>query len=208
MAAGGARAGAGTLSFTLGGPVGAALEHAAPAFLKGWKAEGTPTLEVACVPLQALLDSTGLHDVDLLSLDVEGAELAVLETLDFSVVNIRVALVELDGFDAAKDDAVRALFAREGFVPSAWGSPRDYCVAGGECTLNDVFFNPRFVERRAARGGRAWAPAPAERLVPGTGMRCPAASPELAVAQRAQAAADKLLAAQRREAIALAGKRV
>lgn len=169
---GGRAAGPGFLSFTKrGGAVGAAVEHAAPEFLKGWHADASEGVNVDCVPLQHLLDATGLHDVDLLSLDVEGAELAVLETLDWGVVNIRIAIIELDAHEPAKDAAVRTLLAREGFVPWPWGSVRDACTT--ECTVNEVFMNPRYEERKRGGGGRTWTPPyPMPRYNAGTGVRC------------------------------------
>ncbi len=56
------------------------------------------------------MKSTGLIDIDLFSLNVEGAELFVLATIDFRIANIRVILVELDGGNPSKDTAVRNLF--------------------------------------------------------------------------------------------------
>src|SRR5664279_1802870 len=50
-----------------------------------------PTL---CVPLNDLLDAVGVNHVDFLSLDVEGAELAILKTIDFRRVRIDVMMLE------------------------------------------------------------------------------------------------------------------
>ena len=41
---------------------------------------------VTCAPLSLVLDRLGLRRIDLWSLDVEGAELEVLHTVDFSQV--------------------------------------------------------------------------------------------------------------------------
>lgn len=50
--------------------------------------------EIPCFPLAAVLDQYGFTHIDLLSLDVEGAELVVLETIDFQRVHFSVLLIE------------------------------------------------------------------------------------------------------------------
>jgi hypothetical protein len=54
--------------------------------------------------------------VDLWSLDVEGAELEVLKTVDFSRLSVKVLMVELDGHNQEKDQAVKDLLAGVGFT--------------------------------------------------------------------------------------------
>ena len=95
----------GKLNFTKGGgPVATAIDYAAPAFLNRWSEwHGSERVLVPCVPLQLLIDSTGLWDIDFFSLDVEGAEKLVLETLDLKKTNIRVLMVELNGLNKGKD---------------------------------------------------------------------------------------------------------
>ena len=51
----------------------------------------------------------------LLSLDVEGAELIVLNSMDWSI-QVHVWMIELDGTNPAKDDAVRGLLRSHGYV--------------------------------------------------------------------------------------------
>ena len=50
---------------------------------------------VQCFPLYSILLALNRTTVDYLSLDVEGAELAVLKTIPFDKVNIRVLTVEV-----------------------------------------------------------------------------------------------------------------
>lgn len=54
----------------------------------------TSQLRVPTVPLQQLLESRDLKNVDLLSVDTEGSELEVLQSLDFEKVHVSVILVE------------------------------------------------------------------------------------------------------------------
>lgn len=51
-------------------------------------------LTVPCVPLQKLLDKYKIDHVDYLSLDVEGGEAAVLNSIDFNKVSIDVITIE------------------------------------------------------------------------------------------------------------------
>jgi len=156
----------GMLSFTTAGSaIGAATEAAAAGFLRahhGGLAQGSK--HVDCVPLQDLLDVTGVLDIDVLSLDVEGAELLVLQTIDFAVTNIRVIVIELDGYDGAKDQRCRALLQAAGFEATPT-SPRSACQKGEDCTSNDAFINPHFSERKASRRQPL-------NYVLGTGVRC------------------------------------
>ena len=68
-----------------------------------------------CRPLSALLALFGIAHIDLWVLDMEGAELEALKTFDFSAVRVDVIVVELDGGDEAKDQAVRAHLLAAGF---------------------------------------------------------------------------------------------
>ena len=59
----------------------------------------------------------GIGSIDFWSLDVEGAELEVLKTADFSRLSVKVLMVELDGHNPEKDQAVTDLLAGAGFTP-------------------------------------------------------------------------------------------
>jgi FkbM family methyltransferase len=109
----------GQLTFTKkGGPVAAAVDYASPHFMDAWKElHGDERVPVPCVPLQFIIDATGLLDIDFFSLDVEGSERIVLETVDLERTNIRVLLVELDGSNKEKEEWIQAHLANHDFVP-------------------------------------------------------------------------------------------
>ena len=111
-------------------------------FLQRWHAElvngnytGLP--EIPCVPLPDILRKLGvIKHISFYSLDVEGGELSVLQSVDFSVLSFDVLSIEADGGNPEKDQGVIDLlaskgyklhghvqsndwFVREGFVPSA-----------------------------------------------------------------------------------------
>lgn len=138
----------GNLTFTGGGKsVATTIEHAAPSFLERWKdALGKDRVKVPCVPLQYMIDATGLWDIDLLSVDVEGGELFVLQTIDFDATNVRLIIVELSGADPDKDQAVRDLLVSKGFeTNTALNKHFERCLQ------NEIFMQPKYWDRKLAR---------------------------------------------------------
>lgn len=131
------------------------------------------------MPLQSLLDLTGVLDVELFSLDVEGAELEVLLTINFEVTNIRVVVIEIDDHDLVKNQQIRDLMAANGFISSVEaniGGIKDGCdvklygVPPKGCMLNEAFINPNYSKRKLAREQQLNFQ---RYYVQGTGLPCP-----------------------------------
>lgn len=70
---------------------------------------------VSCEPLASIFQRHGIDHVDFLSVDVEGAEWTVLESISFSQVNIAVIVVELDGTNTTKDENCRQLLRKHAY---------------------------------------------------------------------------------------------
>ena len=68
------------------------------------------------MPLQYMLDRFGVHDIDFLSVDVQGAELEVLKSIDFGRTRISVILAAMDGRHQEKDGQVIKLLHHQGFT--------------------------------------------------------------------------------------------
>jgi hypothetical protein len=66
-----------------------------------------------CFPLNDILDVIGVNHVDYLSLDIEGPELQVLETIDWKRIRIDIMTVEIHG-DMKKLNDSRQLMQRIG----------------------------------------------------------------------------------------------
>ena len=84
------------------------------------------TVDVPCATLQRHMHDAGMHGkADFLSLDVEGSELAVLQTVDPSV--FKVIMVEEELLVSTKDiiDGVRVLLRRSNFVVPKNSNQRD-----------------------------------------------------------------------------------
>ena len=151
-----------TLFFTKrGGPVGASVADASASYLTTWHMNSTEsTYSIDCIPMQYLIDTTGLYDIDLFSLDVEGAELTVLQTINFDLTNIRAIVVELDGLSHVKDQRVRDFLLGHGFIAFSYQSSnvsnaraiRDQCRfrknKNRGCPDNEVYVNPLFDSKR------------------------------------------------------------
>jgi len=68
-----------------------------------------------CLRMSDALEMSGINGIDFLSLDVEGAELETLKTIDFLKTPIFVILVEMRKVDENTNPAIRELLARRGF---------------------------------------------------------------------------------------------
>merc|ERR1712107_756280 len=76
------------------------------------------SMPLQCLPLSTLILALGNPRVDFLSLDIEGAELAVLKTILWDKIDIRTISVEtqfVELFDYSEDD-VQMLLQSKGFL--------------------------------------------------------------------------------------------
>jgi hypothetical protein len=86
---------------------------------------------VVCLPLQDLLAFYRIIHVDFFSLDVEGGELMVLQSIDFNCITFNVIVVELDGSNQQKDDGVRKLLKTAGYLQHSRVHNNDWFVRQG-----------------------------------------------------------------------------
>lgn len=104
------------------GGVGGAVNALSQAHLHRWTL-GQP-YKVKCKPLGTMLRDAGVDHIDLFSLDVEGSELTVLKTMDWSIP-VCVWMVENDGLNPSKEEDVRKLLSSNGYVRSLLDFRRD-----------------------------------------------------------------------------------
>lgn len=87
---------------------------------KDHKKFASNTVDVRCGPLKKYIAELGVKHIDLFSLDVEGAELMVLQNFDFSAVSVDVVMVESDNaYHKSNDEGnmeIRRLMREAGFV--------------------------------------------------------------------------------------------
>ena len=89
-------------------------------FRSHWHGSGGHITEVPCQPMHAFLEeplSLAGH-VDFFSLDVEGAELVVLETINFDLVTIDIMIIEFDRKGQVSDKNMKIMqhMVRVGFA--------------------------------------------------------------------------------------------
>ena len=108
--------GRGTLTYTGLPGLGTAggIEQMSTGYKAAWKSRFKHNYTVPCRPIGEMIQGAGLKHIDFFSLDVEGAELIVLQTFDWSVT-VGVWVIEADGHSRHKDAAVKALLLEHGY---------------------------------------------------------------------------------------------
>ena len=79
-------------------------------------------IKMTCLPLTSIIEAYGNTVIDYLSLDIEGAELQVLQSLDFEKVDIKVISVETNKIGTMFDGSLTQLdyfLRRNGYVKYA-----------------------------------------------------------------------------------------
>lgn len=101
------------------GVVSGVWEFSAPSFRSQWwgSLDLKNTTEIDCLPMQKILANVQEHSfyADFFSLDVEGGELSVLESIDFSKAAFGIVIVEADEHSPFKNLRVRTLLASKGY---------------------------------------------------------------------------------------------
>ena len=72
--------------------------------------------EVETIPLSQVIKEAKLKYIDFISIDVEGGELEVLKSMDWSVP-VYVICIEMDTHNPVKDDACRQILLDNNFTP-------------------------------------------------------------------------------------------
>lgn len=70
---------------------------------------------VKSVPLRDIIKKSNIKYIDFMSIDVEGGELIVLETMDWSIP-VYIIIIELDDRNNEKDEKCRNLLKEKGFT--------------------------------------------------------------------------------------------
>ena len=83
-------------------------------YIRQWNLAEATRSEVVALPLWALARIEHLEYIDVLSIDVQGSELAVLQGVDWNLP-IGCLVVELEGHDEERDLNARSLLKEQGF---------------------------------------------------------------------------------------------
>jgi len=95
-------------------------------------------IQVPCAPLSQVLHDHQIHRIDVIFVDVEGAEIEVLNTMDWNIP-VLVWIVELDGNDTDKDMSVRRVLNKNGYCKVEDWDVNMFCR---NCVRRDEFYRP------------------------------------------------------------------
>eukprot|EP00037_Helgoeca_nana_P009109 m.80148 g.80148 ORF g.80148 m.80148 type:complete len:358 (-) comp19355_c0_seq1:198-1271(-) len=117
-----------TLKYVDQGDVSGSLDSLTDAAIKSWGLDRNPPIEVPCLRMEKILRDAGIKRVDLWVLDVEGAELDVLQSHDFKANPVHVLVIERNvhdftievfllerGFKYWREQRGNRIFVNEGF---------------------------------------------------------------------------------------------
>jgi len=99
------------------------------------KVKALPQIYVHCFPLMSIVDALDIHHIDYISLDVEGAEAAILNTIDWSKLTVDAFTIEYRR-KLSKLGEIRALLDKTGHYKEAGILPLGKDEANGQ----DVVF--------------------------------------------------------------------
>ena len=106
----------GWTTFTVDGDaVSTDVTRVSESFQRAWAWSNRPSnvQKVPCNPMHKLLRD--IPHVDFFSIDVEGAEFAVVSTIDFDKITVDTFCIEFDGHDKAKDQRVVSHLLSKGY---------------------------------------------------------------------------------------------
>lgn len=97
---------------------GGILELMSPSFRKRWhgRVKEKKLQRVSCMPLSFILEDAGFSNYDFFTLDVEGGELEVLRTINFSKVSFGVMVVELNVHNQHSHAKIEELLGSHGYM--------------------------------------------------------------------------------------------
>ena len=95
----------GTATFRTAGMIGGVEEGYTETMKKRANSEfpSAPSVEVFCIPLGLILTALEMYRIHFFSLDVEGAELAILNTIPFDIVKIDLFFIEYTVWNGSTD---------------------------------------------------------------------------------------------------------
>ena len=96
-------------------PCGGILDEMSTEHIKSWFKDTKNSYLVETDKLSSIFSKYNITYIDLFSLDVEGAELSVLETIHFNNIEIYVICIEISG-EGQKEQKCRDLLTKNGFT--------------------------------------------------------------------------------------------
>jgi len=129
-----------TVHYVESGAVGAVWEFTTAQFRNSWwGSEKTiqNAVPIQCLPLKDIFSKIDLFFfADIFSLDVEGAELEVLYSIDFNAAAFGIILIESGGMNITKNLAVREFLSMNGYIFLYYFKESDWFI---NKNFNDIY---------------------------------------------------------------------
>ena len=97
------------------GAVSGIKKHMADSFVNNWHKHSKIT-KIKTKKLSDIFEEKNINYIDFFSLDVEGGELDVLNTIDFSKIEMYLICIELDNHNEDKNKKCREILQKNGFT--------------------------------------------------------------------------------------------
>jgi len=104
------------VSFADAGAVGGIEEQMAPSFRARWSHKHKRFRRMKCVKMTSLMRQQRFTFFDFFSLDVEGGELEVLQSIDFKEFLFGIIVVETDHHSPRRNAVVKAFLHSQGYI--------------------------------------------------------------------------------------------
>jgi FkbM family methyltransferase len=119
------------VQFYVNGAVSGIKENMTDCFIKKWHKRSSMR-EISTTKLDNIFERENITYIDFFSLDVEGGELDVLNTINWSAVSMYLMCIELDGHNKEKDKKCREILIKNGFEFKA------------KLCINEFWINPNY----------------------------------------------------------------
>lgn len=116
------------------GAVSGIKQHMTKGFIDGWHSK-SDIRKVKTKTLSNIFQEKDIKFIDFFSLDVEGGELDVLNTIDWDNISIYLICIEIDGHNEEKNKKCKQILMDNGFIFKV------------KMTINEFWLNPNYFRK-------------------------------------------------------------
>ena len=121
------------------GAVGGVIDDMPKQHMRNWIKSNDKLVTVPCRKWSSLFTTYNITHIDIFVIDVEGAELSVLQVMDWSVT-VDYFIIETSSNPEAQitTQKIKSLLSSKGYHETSWNL-KAWCIPGKDCTANTVF---------------------------------------------------------------------
>ena len=124
----------GTATFAGNSAVSGIVEMMSDKYIKKWNIEECENYDVLTIPMWAFQKALNRKYIDFLSIDVQGSEINILKSTDFSQP-IGTIAIKLEGHQPDKDEECRQILISNGFIFQA------------KLMISEIWVNPNYFRK-------------------------------------------------------------